>query len=169
DLVIDRVGALGEALQEAQVPFDYVAVEREIAVGKAVKPEYRVDAGIKALSARIPVVPSAEIERERTEGRTEPAEDVDLGSRAIRERDALARNAHVVLQVLGDVVAWFEIARERWPVVGLGDAAEDIIRRDPPAERNVPRTWRRLWRCWCLDLHVGRQCRRRERDGGHCT
>src|SRR5262249_55775527 len=108
DLVIDRVGAFGEALQEAQVPFDYVAVEREIAVGKAVKPEYRVDAGIKALSARIPVVPSAEIERERTEGRTEPAEDVDLGSRAIRERDALARNAHVVLQVLGDVVAWLE-------------------------------------------------------------
>src|SRR5262249_58978368 len=73
DLVIDREGALGVALHEAQVPFDDVAVEREIGVEKAVKSEYRIDAGIEALPARIPVVPNAEIERERTEGRAEPA------------------------------------------------------------------------------------------------
>src|SRR5262249_62078969 len=108
-------------------PFDDVAVEREIAVEKAVKSEYRIDAGIEALPARIPVVPNAEIERERTERRAEPAVDVDLGCRAVRERDALARDADIVLQVLGDVVARFEIGGDRRPVVGLGDAAEDIV------------------------------------------
>src|SRR5262249_21975942 len=144
DLVIDREGALGIALHEAQVPFDDVAVDRQIAVRKTVEAEHRRGAAVEALPARIPVVPNAKIERERTEGRAEAGEAVDLGGRAVRERDALPRNADIELQVLGDVVAWLEIGGDRRPVVGLGDAAEDIVRRDPPAERDVPRAWRRL-------------------------
>src|SRR5262249_48644546 len=145
DLVIDREGALGKPLYEAQVPFDDVAVDRQIPVRKTVEAEHRGSAAVEALPARIPVIPNAEIEGERTERRAEAGEAGDLGGRGVRERDALTRNADIELQVLADVVARFEIGGDRRPVVGLGDAAEDIVRRDPPAERNVPRV-RRLRR-----------------------
>src|SRR6516162_2503255 len=105
DLVIHREGALGVALHEAQVPFDDVAVDRQIPVRKTVEAEHRGGAAVEALPPRIPVVPNAEIERERTESRAEPAVDIDLGRRAVRERDALARNADIVLQILGHIVA----------------------------------------------------------------
>ena len=48
---------------------------------------------------------------------------VDLGSRAVRKRDTLARDAHIVLQVLADVVARLEIGGDRRIVIGLRDAA----------------------------------------------
>src|SRR5262249_60779905 len=99
-------------------------------------------AAVEARPAGIPVVPNAETKRERTERRAEAAINIDLSRRAVRERDALAGNADVVLQVLGDVVARLEIGRDRRPGVGLGDAAEDIVRRDPPSERHVPRVRR---------------------------
>src|SRR5262249_51772086 len=54
------------------------------------------------------------------------------------KRDALARDADIVLQVLGDVVARFEIGGHRRPVVRLGDAAEDIVGRDPPPRTQRP-------------------------------
>src|SRR6516164_2331804 len=78
----------------------------------------------------------------------------------------VTRNADIVLQILGDVVARLEIGGDRRLVIGLGDAAPDIVRRDPPAERNIPRIRRRRR---CRDLHVGRQCWRRQRDRGHCS
>src|SRR5262249_26178446 len=74
--------SLGVALHEAQVPFDDVAVDRQIPVRETVEAEHRSGAAVEALPARIPVVPNAEIERERTEGGAEAAVDVDLGSRA---------------------------------------------------------------------------------------
>ena len=127
DLIIHREGSLGVALHEAQIPFDDVAVDRQVAVRQTVEAEHRRDAAVEAFPAGVPVVPSAEIERERTEGRAEAAVDVNLGGRSVRERDALARNADIVLQVLGDVVARFEIGRDRRLVIGLGDTAEDIV------------------------------------------
>src|SRR5262249_56768196 len=104
-------------------------------------------------------VRTAEREGGGTEGGAPPAEDVDLRGRAVRERDALARNAHVVLQVFGDVVARLEIGGDRRLVIGLGDAAEDIVRRDPPAERDVPWIRRRLPRCLCREPLFLRPCR----------
>src|SRR6266498_5594075 len=143
DLIVHREGPLGIALHEAQVLFDDVEVDRQVAVGQAVGAKHRSDAAVEALPARIPVVPSAEIERERTKGRPDAAVDVDFGSRAVRERDALARDADVVLQVLGDVVARLEIGGDRRLVIGLGDAAEDVVRGDAGAEGDVPRiVWR---------------------------
>src|SRR5262249_45089994 len=144
ELVIHGVVGLGVALYEAQVLLDDVAVDRQITIGKAVGAEHRVEAAVEALPARIPVVPSAEIERERTEGGPDARKPVDLGGRAVRERDALARDAGIELQILGDVVARLEIGGDRWLVIGLGDAAEDVVRRDAGAESDVPRiVWRR--------------------------
>src|SRR5262249_24979386 len=143
DLVVHREGALGKALHEAQVLLDDVAVDRQITIGKAVGAKHRVEAAVEALPARIPVVPSAEIERERTEGRPDAGETIDLGGRAVRERDALARDAGIELQVLGDVVARLEIAGDRRLVIGLRDAAEDVVRGNAAAESDVPRIVRR--------------------------
>src|SRR5262249_54537979 len=99
-------------------------------------------------------------------GRNPPK--MSTSAAAVRERDALARNADIVLQVLSDVVAGLEIGADRRLVIGLGDAAEDIVRRDPATEPDVPRIrWRRR-RCRCRDLHIGRQRRRRKRDRGNC-
>src|SRR5262249_6183244 len=98
----------------------------------------------------------------------DPPVDVDLGSRAVRKRDTLARDAHIVLQVLGDVVARLEIGGDRRLVIGLRDAAEDVVRGDAGAEGDVPRIRRRRRRCRGRDFHIGCPGRRRQRDGGTC-
>jgi hypothetical protein len=166
DVVGGRVGAFCVDLPETQLLLDDIAIDRQIAVRKAVGAEDRGDAAVEALPSRIPVVPTAEIECERTERRAKAAVDVDLRSRAVRERDALARNAEVVLQVVSDVIARLEIGGDRRLVIGLGDATEDVVRGDPGAEGDIPGNRRDRRRCERLDLHVGRQSRRRRRDGG---
>src|SRR5947209_606465 len=98
-----------------------------------------IDAGSEASTelagaARIQVAPDADIEGECAEGRANTAVDVDFGRRAVSERNALKRRADVELQVLVDVVARLEIGGDRWLVVGLGDAAEDVIVHDGAAE-----------------------------------
>src|SRR5262249_58425571 len=114
-------------LQDAEVLLNAVALSRQLRIRKTVGAKPGGRAAVEAPAARIQVVPNAKIEREGAESGAEPAVDVDLGRRAVRERDALARDADIVLQVLADVVARFEIGGDRRPVVGLGDAAEDIV------------------------------------------
>src|SRR5207249_1542397 len=100
--------------------------------------------GGEALPARVPVVPSAEVERGRTDGRTPATVDVDLSRGAVWEVDAGAAETDVQLVVFVDVVARLEIHRDRWLVSRLRDAAEQIIAGDRRTEREIPR--RRLWR-----------------------
>src|SRR5262249_2803112 len=78
DLVIHRVGALGQALNEAQVSFDDVAVDGKIPVRETGEAETGGGAAVEALPAWVPVVQNAKMGGERTEGRSPPAEDVDL-------------------------------------------------------------------------------------------
>ena len=82
------------------------------------------------LPARIQVTPDTEVEGSGTEGRADTAVDVDFGGGAVRERDALGRGADVELQVLVHIVARLEIGGDRRVVVGLGDAAEDVVVHD---------------------------------------
>src|SRR6201999_2207734 len=109
--------------------------------------------GTEALAARIQIAPHTEVEGELADRRADTAVDVDLGRGAVREGDALRRGADIELQVVVDVVARLEIGGDRGLVVGLGDAAEDVIAHDRAAEREIPRTDHyRRWRL-CLGRH----------------
>src|SRR5260370_34741160 len=81
----------------------------------------------EALSTRIDVTPNAEVEGEHADGRADTAVDVDFSRRAVREGDAFAGRTDRELHVLVDVVARLEIGGDRRLVVGLGNAAEDVI------------------------------------------
>src|SRR5581483_2423936 len=88
-----------------------------------------------------------------------------LGRGAVRERDALRRGADIELEVVVDVVARLEIGGDRGLVVGLGDAAENVIIHDRAAEREIPRTDHgRRRRRLGLDRHIRRESRTRN----HC-
>ena len=136
NLVIDRVGAPGIRLPEGQVLLDDVAVDRQEAVLEAVDAEmHRVGAAVEAAPAWIPVDNAAEIEGERTEGRPDTGGAVNLGSRPVRERDAGARDPCVELQVRRDVVARLEVGVDRRIMIGLRDAAEDVVALDARRQR----------------------------------
>src|SRR6185437_16729809 len=92
---------------------------REIAIAEARAQRRRVE----ALPARVIVVPNAEIERELVEGRAYAAVEVDLGRGAIGERDALAGNAGVALEVRIPIIARLEAGLRRRLMIRLGDAA----------------------------------------------
>src|SRR6266481_4059753 len=129
--IAHRVGGLAVNFSEAYVGFDDVAVQQaaQTARGEIVE----------ALSPRIPVVPTAKIEKEPAEGRPDAAVEVDLGGGAVRERDALPRQAHIALQAVVEIVSRLEVGRDRQTVVGLRNAAETIVRHHGCAERDVPR------------------------------
>src|SRR4029453_17432725 len=82
---------------------------------------------VEAAATRIQVAPHAEVEGEHAEGRADTAIDIDFGRRTVRERDAFAGKTDVELQVLVDIVARFEIGRDRWLVIGLGAPTEEVI------------------------------------------
>ena len=86
---------------------------------------------VGALPARIQVTPDTEVERRGAEGRPDTTVDVDFSGSPVRERDALGRSADVELQVLVHIVARLEIGGDRRVVIGLGDAAEDVVVHDP--------------------------------------
>src|SRR4029079_4334251 len=141
------------------------AVDRQEAVLEAVHPKHRVDATIEAAPARIPVDHAAEVEGERSEGRPDTDGAVDFGSRTVRKRDAGAGHTCVELQIRRNVVARLEVGVDRRLMVGLSDAAEDVVALDTGAKGDVP--WiRRRRRRRRLELEIGRERRRRERDGG---
>src|SRR5262245_54554379 len=142
-LIIHRVSALGIDFPKGQVLLDDVAVDREIEVLEAVRPEDWGDAAVVTGPARVPVDDATEIERERAEGRADAGVAVDLGCRAVRERDAGARHTGVELEVRAHVVARLEVCIDRRVVVRLRDAAENIVRRQASAEREIPRVRRR--------------------------
>src|SRR5262249_31613471 len=137
----DRPGRLAVDFPEAQVSLDGVAVERQETVDRAVRRAGR--RRVEALAAWIPVVPKAEVERDRTDGRTNAAVEVDLSRGAVRERDALARDTGIKLEVRIDIVTRLEIRSDRTLVVRLRNAAEIVIRHEGRAEREVPRGRRR--------------------------
>src|SRR5216683_2394319 len=118
----------------------------------------------EALSTRIDVTPNAEVEGEHADGRADTAVDVDFSRRAVREGDALTGGADVELHVLVDVVARLEVGGDRRLVVGLGDAAEDVIVHECAAEGEIPRLERRRRRR--LDGLYRHICRER-RTRGH--
>src|SRR5262249_57273975 len=141
DLVVDRVGALCVNLPETQVLLN--DVDRQIGILEAVGAEHGVEAAVEATSAPIPIVPTAEIECERTEGRADAGKAVNLRGRSVRKRDALTRNADIELKILAHVVARLEIGSDRRLVMGLRDAAEDVVGGHACAESDVPWTRRR--------------------------
>src|SRR5690606_5822867 len=121
---------------------DDVAVERQIAVGKALVREARLSwhrRGIEALTARIEITEYAEVERHRPESRPDAAIDIDLCGSAVRKRDAGGAGADIQLQVGRHVVARLEIGADRRLTVGLGDAAETVVAGDGGAEGKIPR------------------------------
>src|SRR5258707_197348 len=83
ELIAHRVEGLAVNFPEAQIALDDVTVQQaaQTARGEIVE----------ALSARIPVVPTAKIEGEPAEGRPDAAVKVDLGGGAGPERDGLPR------------------------------------------------------------------------------
>ena len=166
ELLIDRKGAPCIDLPEAHVGLDDVAVDRQVTVGEAVRTEDRGNAAVVALPAGIPVIDGAEVEGERAEGRSDAGREIDLGGRAVRERDARARNAGIELQVLVDVEPRLEIGVHRRPMIGLGDAAEDVVTREPGAESHVPRAGRRRRRCLGDHPKIGGESRRGKRNHG---
>ena len=135
--VVDGVVDLGVAFEEAHVLLHDVAIGGST-VGS---PAGQIDPGSGpiALAARIQVTPDTEVEGERAEGRPDTAVDVDFSGSPVRERDALGGSADVELQVLVDVVARLEIGRDRRIVIGLGDAAEDVVAHDARCRRRYPR------------------------------
>ena len=142
DVVVHRVVHLAVDFIEAQVLLDRVAVRKRLRKNAAARRAIEgvaVGHGGKALPARVPVVPSAEVERDWTEGRTPAAVEVDLTSGAVREVDAGATEAEVQLVVFVDVVARLEIRRDRRLVVRLRDTAEKVIAGDRRTEREIPR------------------------------
>src|SRR4029450_11546657 len=78
---------------------------------------------------------------------TRTAVGVDFSRRAVRERDARTAEADIELEVLGDVVARLEIDVDRRLVVGLGDAAEDVVVGDATTEGEIPGIECRRRRC----------------------
>src|SRR5437899_1592871 len=106
----------------------------------------------KALSAWIEITPNTEVEGEHTDGRT---------------------NTAVEPQILVEVVARFEIGRDRGLVIGLGDTAEDVIVHQRAAEGEIPRLERRWWRRPdSFDSHIcriggTRSHRKHRRDQNH--
>src|SRR5262249_3935096 len=139
ELVIHRVGAPGIRFPEGQVLLDDVEVDRQITVLEAVVAEHRIEAAVEAGSTRIPVHDTAEIEREGAEGRAETDGAVDLGGGPVRERDAGSRDTGVELEVRAHIVPRLEVDVARRIVVGLSDAAENVVARDAGAEGDVPR------------------------------
>src|SRR5882672_4219214 len=129
--IAHRVGGLAVDFPVAQIGFDDVAVQQAA--------QTAADETVEALFARIPVVPTAKIEKEPAEGRPDAAVEVDLAGSAVRDRDALPRQAHIALQAVAEIVSRLEIGRDRQTVVGLRNAAETIIRHYGCAERDVPR------------------------------
>src|SRR4029434_6683157 len=69
---------------------------------------------------------------------TGAAVSVDFSRGTVREGDACAAQADIELEVLGDVVARLEIGADRRLVVGLRDAAEDVVVGDRGAESDIP-------------------------------
>ena len=139
----DGVARLAVHFPEAQVLLDHVAVARQAERDRVrIQQAVATLGGVVALTARIPVVPGAEVERELAEGRPDAAVEVDFGGGTVRERDALAGDAHIALQLVGEVVARLEIGRDRRLVIRLGDAAEVVVRHQGRAEGDVPRTHR---------------------------
>src|SRR6185503_4382205 len=100
---------------------------------------------VLAGSARIQIAPGADVEGELADRQAGAAVSVDFSRSAVRERDARTAHADIELEVLGDVVARLEIDVDRWLVVGLGDAAEDVVVGDTGAEGDIPgiECWRR--------------------------
>ena len=145
------------------LPFGNAAAS---AAGSAVEGVAVGDRRVEALAARIPVVPTAEVERELVEGRADAAVDVDLARCAVREVDAGAAETDVALQILGEVVARLEVGRDRRLVVRLRDAAEDVVAGDRRTEREIP--CRRIWRDnrLGLDRQIGRRSARRQSKSG---
>jgi hypothetical protein len=90
-------------------------------------------------SARIQVAPGADVEGELADRQAGAAVSVDFSRGAVRERDARTADADIELEVLGDVVARLEIDVDRRLVVGLGDAAEDVVVGDASHRRRYPR------------------------------
>ena len=138
ELFIHRVGALCVCLPEGQVLLDDVAVDRQEAVLETVDAEHRVGAAVEAAAARIPVDYAAEVEGERTEGRPETGGTVNFGCCPVRKRDAGARGPRVELEVRADVIPRLEVGICRRIVIGLGDAAEDVVALDTCAKGEVP-------------------------------
>src|SRR5207248_886027 len=93
---------------------------------------------VEALPTRIDVAPQTEVEGEHSEGRADTAVNIDFGRRSVRERDALACGADIELHILVDVEARLEIGRDGRLVVGLGDAAEDVVIHQRAAEGEIP-------------------------------
>ncbi len=166
ELLVHGDVGLGIDFPEAQIGLDHVAVDRQ-ATGEEVRIEGAIAArgGAEARPARIPIIPATEVELDWTEGRADAGIAVDLRGRAVRERDALGRDAGVELEVLGGVEARLEIGRDRRLVVRLRDAAEDVIRRDAAAEGDVPRAHRRRRRrCLGDHLQISSERGRRQRS-----
>src|SRR5439155_21279214 len=85
---------------------------------------------VMAGSARIEVAPGTDVEGKGAERHAATAVNVNFSRRTVRERDALEGRADIELDVLRDVVARLEIGGHRGLVVGLGDAAEDVVVHD---------------------------------------
>src|SRR6185312_12594353 len=132
--VADRVGHLAVDFVEAGDRLGDVAVR-----------DGRGTRGVTGVTgaAGIIIIPKADIERDRAEGRTHAAVEVDLRRGVVGELDALAGDAGIELPVRVDVVARLEIRRDGRLVAGLGDAAPDVIVHDRRAEGDVPRRRRR--------------------------
>src|SRR5262249_13157810 len=115
------VGNFSIDLVEAGDRFCHVAV-----IGNATADATRIEslrrAGAVALTARMVVVPVANIEQAGPPRRTDTAVEVDFRRRVVGELDALTGDASVELPVRIDVVARLEIGRDRRPVTRLGYA-----------------------------------------------
>src|SRR5262249_40311922 len=168
-LVVKGVGGLAVNFDEAKVALHDIAVgeihaaarhENNVGAVGARRRAGVVKGAIEALTARIPVVPSAEIERELTEGRPHAAVEVDFRRGVIGEIDAFAGDAGVPLPLRIEGVTQLESALDRWLVPRLRDAPEIIVIHQGRRDGDIPGRWRWWWWRWRrLFSHVGGQRR----------
>src|SRR5262249_25415324 len=123
ELIIHRVGGFAVKFPEAQVRLDDVTVDWEAArerIGVGGTISYTGKA-VEAGPSGIPVLPVAKTKRELAEGRPDAAVEVDLRGGAVRERDALARQAQIALETIIEIVSRLEVGGDRRLVVRLRD------------------------------------------------
>src|SRR4029079_8473107 len=129
---INRPQDSGIDLPEIRVRESGVSVrERWVATAKARK-------AAELRFVRIPVVDAAEIELQRTEGRTDTAVQIDLGRRISRKIHDRGGDTAIELHVRRDVKSRLEISEPGGAAIGLRDTTEVIVVHDRSAEGDIP-------------------------------